>query len=160
MMVLNRQVVSYSLPSHGPQDARLSCPSLSPGVCQSSCLLNRRCHPTTSPSVASFPLSSIFPGIRVFYNKSAPLIRWPKYWSFSFSISPSHEHSGLISFRIDWFDLLPAQGILKRLLQHHNSKASVLWLSTFFMAPLSHLYMTIRKTIALTVCWKSDVSAF
>ena len=93
-------------------------------------------------------LSSIFPSIRVFSNKLAICIRWPKYWSFSFSISPSYEYSGLISFRINWFDLT-VQGTLKSLLQHHNSKASILWHSAFFMAQRSHLYMSTRKTIAL-----------
>ena len=92
----------------------------------------------------------IFPSIRVFSNKSALHIRWPKYWSFSFSISPSNEYSGLISFRTDWFDLLAVQGTLKSLLQHHSSKASILRCSAFFMVQLSHLYMTTRKTIALT----------
>ena len=96
-------------------------------------------------------LSSIFPSIRVFSNESALHIRWPKYWSFSFSISPSNEHSWLISFRIDWFDLLAIQGILKSLLQHHSSKASILWHSAFFMVQLSHLYMTTRKTVALAI---------
>ena len=94
-------------------------------------------------------LPSIFPSIRVFSNESVVRIRWPKYWSFSFSISPSNEYSGLISFRIDWFDFLAIQGTLKSLLQHHSSKASVLRLSTFFIVQLSHLYMTTGKTIAL-----------
>ena len=94
-------------------------------------------------------LPSIFPSIRVFSNKAALCIRWPKYWSFSFSISPSSECSGLISFRIDWFNLLSVQGTLKSLLQHHSSKASVLWCSAFFMVQLSHPYMTNRKIIAL-----------
>ena len=95
-------------------------------------------------------LPSIFPRIRVFSNESALHIRWPKYWSFRFNISPSNEHSGLISFRMDWLDLLIVQGTLKSLLQHHSSKASVLWLSAFFMFQLSHPYMTTGKTIALT----------
>ena len=95
-------------------------------------------------------LPSIFPSIRVFYNESVLHIRWPKYWSFGFSISPSNEYSGLISFRIDWFDLLAVQGTLKSLLQHHSSKASILRLSAFFMVQLSHPYTTTRKTIALT----------
>ena len=95
-------------------------------------------------------LSSIFPSIRVFSNQSALLIRWPKYWSFSFSISPSSERSGLISFRMDWLDLLAVQGTLKRLLQHHSSKASILRRSAFFIVQLSHPYMTSGKTIALT----------
>ena len=94
-------------------------------------------------------LLSIFPSIRVFSNESVLHIRWPKYWSFSFSISPSNEHSGLISFRIDWFDLLAVQGTLGSLLQHHSSKASILQCSTFFIVQLSHPYMTTEKTIAL-----------
>ena len=96
-------------------------------------------------------LPSIFPSSRVFSNESVLCIRWPKYWSFSFSISPSNEYSGLISFRIDWLDLLAVQGTLKSLLQHHNSKASVLQHSAFFIVQLSHPYMTTGKTIALTI---------
>ena len=96
-------------------------------------------------------LPSIFPSIKVFSNESALLIQWPKYWSFSFSISPSNAYSGLISFRMDWFDLLAVQGIFKSLLQHHSSKASVLQCSTFFTVHLSHLYMTTGKTLALTL---------
>ena len=96
-------------------------------------------------------LPSIFPSIRVFSNESALHIRWPKYWNFSFSISPSNEYSGLISFRIDWFDLLEVQGTLKSLLQYHSSKASILWLSAFFMVQLSHPYMTTGKTVTLTI---------
>ena len=95
-------------------------------------------------------LSSIFPSSRVFSNESVLCIRWAKYWSFSFSISPSNEYSGLISFRMDWLDLLAVQGTLKRLLQHHSSKASILWCSAFFIVQLSHPYMTAGKTIALT----------
>ena len=95
-------------------------------------------------------LPSIFPSIRVFSNESVRHIRWPKYWSFSFIISPSNEYSGLISFRIDWFDLLAVQGTIKSLLQHHNLKISVLQHSTYFMVQLSHLYMTTGKTTALT----------
>ena len=94
-------------------------------------------------------LPSIFPSIRVFSNESALRIRWPKYWSFSFNISPSNEHSGLISFRMDWLDLLAVQGTLKSLLQHHSSKASILWCSAFFIVQLSHPYMTTGKTISL-----------
>ena len=112
------------------------------------------CHPF-------FLLPSIFPSIRVFSNESALRIRWPKYWSFSFSISPSNKYSGLISFRIDWFDLLVVQGTLKSLLQHHNLKASVLRHSAFFMVQFSHLYMTTGQTIALTMRTSvSYVSAF
>ena len=95
-------------------------------------------------------LPSIFPNIRVFSNESALRIKWPKYWSFSFSISPSNKYSGLISFRIDWFDFLAVQGILKSLLQHHSSKASILQHSAFFTVQLSHPYTTTGKTIALT----------
>ena len=95
-------------------------------------------------------LPSIFPSIRVFSNESALCIQWPKYWSFSFKISPSNEHPGLISFRIDWLDLLVVQGTLKSLLQHHSSKASILRCSAFFTVQLSHPYMTTGKTIALT----------
>ena len=109
-------------------------------VTQSSHLI--LCHPLLLPS--------IFPSFRVFSNESALCIRWPKYWSFSFSISPSNDYSGLISFRIGWLNLLAVQGTLKSLLQHHSSKASVLQCSAFFMAQLSHPYMTTGKTISLT----------
>ena len=95
-------------------------------------------------------LPSILSSIRVFSNESVLHIRWPKYWSFSFSISPSNEYSGLISFRMDWFDLLAVQGMLKSLLQHHSSKASILWCSAFFMVQLPHPCTTSEKTIALT----------
>ena len=97
-------------------------------------------------------LSSIFPSIRVFSNESALCVRWPKYWSFSFSISPSNEYSGLISFQIDWFVLFAVQGPLKSLLQHHSSKASILQHSAFFIVELAHQYMTTGKTIALARC--------
>ena len=96
-------------------------------------------------------LPSIFPGIKVFSNESTLPIRWPKYWSFSFSISPSSEYSGLISYKFDWLDLLAVQGTLKSLLQHHNLKALILWCSAFFMMQLSHSYITAGKTIALTI---------
>ena len=101
------------------------------------------CHPL-------FLLPLVFPSIRVFYSESALYISWPKYWSFSFSISPSSDYSGLIAFRIDWLDLLAVQGTLKSLLQHHSSKASILQRSTFFIVQLSHPFMTTGKTIALT----------
>ena len=94
---------------------------------------------------------SIFPSIRVFSNESALHIRWPKYWSFSFSVSPSKEYSGLLSFRINWFDLLAVQGNLKSRLQYHSSKASILWSSAFFIVQLTHLYMATRTTISLTL---------
>ena len=99
------------------------------------------CHPLLLPS--------LFPSIKIFSNESVICIRWPKYWNFSFSVSPSNEHSGLISFRMDWFELFAVQGTLKSLPQHHSSKASVLWCSAFFMAQLSHPYMTTGKTITL-----------
>ena len=101
------------------------------------------CHPLLLPP-------SIFPSIKVFSNESVLLIKWPKYWSSSFSISPSNAYSGLISFRMDWLDLLAVQGTLKSLLQHHSSKASILRPSAFFIVQLSHLYMTTGKNIALT----------
>ena len=97
-----------------------------------------------------FLLPLIFPSIRVFLNESALCIRWPKDWSFSLSISPSNEYPGLVSFRVDWLDLLAVQGTLKSLLQHHSSKASILWHSAFFTVQLSHPYMTTGKTLALT----------
>ena len=107
-------------------------------------------------------LHSIFPSIRVFSNESALHIRWPKYWSFSFNISPSKEIPGLISFRMDWLDLFAVQGTLKSLLQHHSSKPSILQCSAFFIVQLPPPYMTTGKTIALTndLCWQSNVSAF
>ena len=139
--------MSYSPRPHEPQHARLSCPSLSPGVCSNSCPLSQWYHPTISFSVAPFfLLPSIFPSIRVFSNKLALHIRWPKYWS----TRPSKEYSELISFRIDWLDLLVVQGTFKSLLQHHSSKASILHCSAFFMVQLSHPYMTTGKTIDLT----------
>ena len=101
------------------------------------------CHPLLLPS-------SIIVSIRVFSNESVLHVRWPKYWNFSFSISPSNEYSGLTSFRMDWLDLLAVQGTLKSFLQHHSSKASILWHSAFFIVQLSHAYMTTGKTIALT----------
>ena len=96
-------------------------------------------------------LPSVFPSIRVFSNELALCIRWPKFWSLNFSISPSYEYLGLISFRIDWFDLLDVQGTLKSLIQHHSSKVSILWYSAFFIVQLSHSYMTTGKTMALTI---------
>ena len=105
-------------------------------------------HPILCYSLLLLP--SVFPSIRVFSNESALCIKWPKYWSFSFNISPSSEHPGLISFRMNWLDLLAVQGTLKSLLQHHSSKASILWCSAFFIDQLSHPYMTTGKTIALT----------
>ena len=120
-------------------------PSPFPRACSNSC------HPTLSSSHPLLLLPSIFPSIRIFSNELALRIRWPKYWSFSFSISPSNEYSGLISFRIDWFDLLTVQGILKSLLQQRSSKVSILQHLAFFMVQLSHPNMTTGKTIALTI---------
>ena len=135
---------------HEPQHARPPYPSPTPGVYPdsrpSSLWCHRWCHPTISSSV----IPSIFPSIRVFSNESALCIRWPKYWNFSFNISPTNEHPGLISFRMDWLDLLAVQGTLNSLLQHHSSKASIPQLSAFFLVQLSHPYMTTGKTIALT----------
>ena len=133
------------------QYTRLPCPSLSLGICSNSCPLRGWCHPSISSSVTLLlPLPTIFPSTRLFSSESALHTRWPKYWSCSASISPSNEYSGLISFRIDLFDLLAVQGILKSLLQHHGSKTSTLWRSALFIVQLSHLYLTTGKTIALT----------
>ena len=144
-----------------------SCPTLSDpttAACQTSLsitntwsLLKLMCIESVMPSNhlilcrSLILLPSSFPSIRVFSNELALHIRWPKYWSFSFSISPSNEYLGLIFFRRDWLDLLAVQGTLKSLLQHHSSKASVLWCSAFFIVLLSHPYMTTGKTIALTI---------
>ena len=142
--------MSNSLQPHGLQHARFLCSSLSPRVYSNSCTLSQWCHPTISSSVAPFILlPSISASIRVFSNESTLCIKWPKDWSFSFSISPSNEYLGLISLRMDWFDLLAVQGTLKNLLQHHTSKASILWHSAFFIVQLSHPYMTTGKTVAL-----------
>ena len=144
--------MSYSLRPHGLQHARLHCPSLSPGVCSNSCPLIESGMPSNDLILCRplLLLPSIFSNIRVFSKESALCIRWPKYWSFSFNINPSNEHSGLICFRMDWLDLLAVQGTLKCLLQHHSSKASILWCSAFFIVQLSHPFMTTGKTIALT----------
>ena len=139
--------MSDSLQSHESQHARPPCPSPTPGVYSNSCPSSRWCHPAIRPLLLLPPIP---PSIRVFSNESTLHMRWPKYWSFSFSISPSNEHPGLISFRMDWLDLLAVQGPLKSLLQHHSSKASILWHSAFFTVQLSHPYMTTGKTIALT----------
>ena len=122
----SHSVVSNSFQPHGLQHARLPCPSPTPEAYSNSCPLNWWCHPTISSCHPLLLLPSIFCNIRVFSNESDLPIRWPKYWSFSFSISPSNEYSGLISFRMDWLDLLTVQGTLKGLLQHHSSKASII----------------------------------
>ena len=140
-VLFTHSVISDSLRPHEWQHTRPPCPSPFPSVRPSSCPLNQWCHPTISSSVAlfSFCLQS-FPASRS-SNQSALQIRWPKSWSFSFSISPSNEYSRLISFRIDWFDFLEVQGTLKSLFQHHSLKALILWYSAFFMVQLSHPYM-------------------
>ena len=161
--------MSDSLWPHGLQHARFPWPSPpTPRAYSNSCPLSQWCHPTILSSVVPCPLLllllSVFPSIRVFSRESVLHIRCPKYWSFSFSISPSNEYSGLISFRMNWLDLLAEQGTLKSLLQHHSSKAPILWCSAFFIVQLSHPYMATGKTIALTrqtyLCWQSNASAF
>ena len=151
LLLFNHPVISDSLWFNGLQDARLSCPSLSPWVYPNSCPLSWLCHPTISSSVASFsscPQSFPPPGS---FPVSWLFASWPKYWSFSLSITPSSEYSGLISCRIDWFDLLAAQETLKSLLQHHSWKASTLQCSAFCKVQFSHPYMTTGKIIALTI---------
>ena len=144
-------VVSDSLQPHGLQNAKASL-----SITNSCSLLKLISIKLVMPSnrlvlcYSLLLLPSIFPSTRVFSSESALHIRWPKYWSFSFNLSPSNEYSGLISFRMDWLDLLAVQGTLKSLLQHHSSKASILWCSAFFIVQHSHPYMTTRKTIALT----------
>ena len=141
-------VMSGSLWPHGLQHIRLPCPSPTPSLLKlmSIKLMMPSNYLILCRSLLLLP--SIFPRIRVFSNESALHIRYPKYWSSNFSISPSNEYSGLISFRMDWLDLLAVQGTLKSLLQHHSSKASILWHSAFFIVQLSHPYMTTGKTIA------------
>ena len=129
-LFLSRSVLSDSLRPHGLQHARLPYPSPTPGACSDLCPSSRWCHPTILSSVVPFSLPSVFPSIRVFSSESVLHIRWPEYWSFS--ISPPSAYSGLIFFRIDWFDLA-VQGTLKILLQHHHWKATVLQCSAFFM---------------------------
>ena len=161
--------MSDSSQPNGLQHASLPCSSLSPRVCSSS--LSLMASPTgindaiqpSHPLLFSSPSALNPPSIRVFGSELALLIRWPKYWSFSFSISPSNECSRLIFFRVDCFDLLAVQGAHNILHQHHNSKSSILQRSAFFMVQFSHWYMTTGKTIALTImdlCRQSVVSAF
>ena len=143
--------MSDSLQPHESQHARPPCPSPTPGVHSDSCPSSPWCHPAISSSVVPFfSCPQIPPSIKVFSNESTLCMRWPKYWSFSFSIIPSKEIPGLISFRMDWLDLLAVPGTLKSLLQHHSSKASILQSLAFFKVQLSHLYMTTGKTIPLT----------
>ena len=150
-----------TLPPHGLKHTRPPCPTPTPRVHSNLCPLSQWFHPTISSCRPLLLLPSIFPSIRVFSNESAFCIRWPKYWSFSFIISPSNEYLGLISFRMDQLDLLAVQGTLKNLLQHHSSKASVLWCSALLMVQLSHPYMTAGKTITdyTDLCRQSNVSA-
>ena len=138
----SHSVVSNSLRPHESQHTRPPCPLPTPGGHPNPCPLSQGCHPTTHPLPSPSLLPSIFPSVRVFSNEPALLIRWPKYWSFSFNISPSNEYSGLSSFTMDWFDLLAVQGTLKNLIQHHSSKASILQRSAFFIVQLSHPYVT------------------
>ena len=133
---------------------KIPCPSLSPRVCSNSCPLSWWYHPTISSCRPLLFLPSIFPSIRVFSRELALLIRWPKYWSFSFSINPSNEYSGLISFRMDW---LQSKKAFKRLLYHHNLKATILQCWAFFMVQLSHAYMTTGKKHCFNctdLCWQ------
>ena len=162
LLSFSHSVVSDSLQPHGLQCARLRCPSSSPRACSNPYSLSQWCHPTISTSVIPFPsyLQS-FPASGSF-RESVLHIRWPKYWSFSSSISPSNEYSGLVSFKIDWFDLLAVQGTLKSL-QHHSSKASILWCSAFFMVQLSHPINDYWKNHSfdyMDLCQQSNVSAF
>ena len=133
-------VMSNSLQPHGLQHTRPPCPSPTPRVYSDSSPLSRWCYPPSHPLSSPSPLPSIFPSIRVFSNESALHVGRPKYWNFSFSISPSNEYLGLISFRIDWFDLFAVQGALKSLLQHQSLKASILWCSAFFMIQLTSIH--------------------
>ena len=135
--------------SPGLQHARLPCPSPTPGAYSDSYPSSRWCHPTVSSCPPLLLLPSIFPSIRVFSSESVLCIRWPKYWSFSFSISPSNEYPGLVSFRMDWLDLLAVQGTLKSLLRHHSSKPSILQCLAFFIVQLLHPYMTTGKMLMI-----------
>ena len=148
----SHSVVSDSLRPHGLQHTRLLCLSITNTQSLLKLVFIKSVMPSNHP-ILSCPLlllPSIFPSIRVFSNESVLHIRWPKYWSFSFSISPTNEYSGLISFRITWLDFLRVQGTLKSFLQHHSPKASILQCSAFFIVQLSHPYTTTGKTIALT----------
>ena len=158
LLFFSHSVMSDSLWSHGLQHARLACPSSAPRTCSDSCPSSQWCHPTISSSVIPFSCLQCFPASGPF-PRSQFFAWWPKYWSYS--ISPFNEYSGLISFRNDWFDLLAVWGTLKSLLQHHNSKASILQCSALFIVQLSYPYIITGKTIALTR-WNfvSIVSAF
>ena len=144
-LLFSYSAMSNALQPQGLQHARLPCPSPTPGAYSNSRPSSQWSHPTISSSVVPFSSYLFFPSIRVFSNESVLHITWPKYWSFSFSISPSNEYSGLIPFRIDWLNLLAIQGTLESLLQPHSSKASILWCLAFFTGQLSHPYMTTGK---------------
>ena len=148
----SRSVVSDSLRPHESQHTRPPCPSPAPGVMSTQTHVYR-VGDAIQPSHPLLLPPSIFPSIRVFSNESVLHIRWPKYWSFSFSISPSNEYSGLTSFRIDWLDLLAVQGTPKSLLQHHSSKASILLRSAFFVVQLSYIFLSSRTFFVLFVCF-------
>ena len=150
LVQFSHSVVSDSLRPHESQHSRPPCPSSFPRVHSNSSPLSQWCHPAISSSVVPFSSCPQSLPASVFSNGSTLRMRWPKYWSFSFSISPSKEIPGLVSFRMDWLDLLSVQGILKSLLQHHSSKASIPRHTAFFTVQLSHLYMTTGKTVALT----------
>ena len=152
--------MSDPLPLHGLKHARLPCPSPTPGACLNSCPLSWQCDPTISSSVTPFSSYLHLSCIRVFSNESAFHIRWPKNWSFSLNISPFNEDSGLISFKMDWLDLLAVQGTLQSLLQHHSSKALILHCSAFFTIQLSHDYWKNHGFDYMDLCRQSDVSAF
>ena len=147
----SHSVMSNSLQPRESQHARPPCPSPTPGVHSNSCPSSPWCHPDISSSRPLLLLPPIPPSIRAFSSESTLHMRWPEYWSFSFSISPSNEYSGLISFRMDWLDVLIAQGTLKSLLQRHSSKASIPRHSAFFMVQLSYPHTTTGKTIALSI---------
>ena len=146
----SRSVVSDSLQPHGLQQARLPCPSPTPGACSNSHPSSWWCHPTIWYSIVPFSCLQSFPASGSFPMSQFSTSGGQSIGSFCFNITPCNEYSGLISFRIDWLDLLAVQGTLKSLLQHHSSKVSVLWHSAFFMVQLSHPHMTTEKTIALT----------
>ena len=148
------------------QHTRSPCPSPTPGVYSNSCPLSQWCHPTISSCHPFFLPPSVLPSIRVFPNESVLCIRWPKYWIYSFNISPSNEYSGLMSFPMDWLDLIAVQGTLKSLLQHHSSKTSILQpilqLSLLYGLTLTpiHDYWKNHSFDHMDLCWQSDVSAF
>ena len=164
LLLFSHWVVSDSLPPHGLHFARLPCPSPSSAICSNSCPFSRWCHPTISFSVIPFSSCLNLSWHQVFSNESVLPIRWPKYWSFGFSISPSNEYSGLISFRINWLDLLAVQGTLKSLLQHHsinkNIKSSAL--SLLYCPPLTsiHNHWKNHSFDYMDHCWQSNVSVF